>query len=195
MMTRLICGFLMHLQMFPEYEVSLGMINYALHKHQNFKAKSTIPLILCLFKITGAIVSTLGCIYLIVQSETVSKCLITYTGMSIVSQIGKFMALTVTSSDISEEMFAEENHLFRHDEYSEQKNEFLNTQLQNDLDLVKRWWGNNEVSKFEFVFGILMIIIFRILKTIYVVAYFYFCPFLIMLLIELLKYKNPIILE
>ena len=66
MMTRLICAFFMHLQMFPEYEVTLGMINYAMHKYGRFKAKSTVPLVLCLLKVTGAIVSTIGCIYLIV---------------------------------------------------------------------------------------------------------------------------------
>jgi hypothetical protein len=73
------------------------MIRYGLYNSESFKAKVTIPMILCLFKITGAIVATVGSAYLICQAKTCSQCLIFFMGMSIVANIDNLMALTVTN--------------------------------------------------------------------------------------------------
>ena len=102
--VRLACAFFMHLQLYPELEISLGMIRYGLYNSENFKAKATIPMILSLFKITGAMVATIGSAYMICQAKTCSQCLIFFMGMSIVANIDNLMALTVTDSAIVNEM-------------------------------------------------------------------------------------------
>ena len=80
------------------------MIRYGLYNSENFKAKATIPMILSLFKITGAMVATVGSAYMICQAKTCSQCLIFFMGMSIVANIDNLMALTVTDSAIVNEM-------------------------------------------------------------------------------------------
>lgn len=40
-----------------------------------------------------------------------------------------------------------------------------------------------------------MLVFYRLMKLLYVVVYFYFAPFLVILLVEALKYKNPILVE
>lgn len=102
--VRLACSFFMHLQLYPELEISLGMIRYGLYNSEHFKAKVTVPMILCMFKITGAIVATVGSAYLICQAKTCSQCLIFFMGMSIVANIDNLMALTVTNQDIGAQM-------------------------------------------------------------------------------------------
>ena len=88
------------------------MIRFALHQSKRFKAGNIIPLILCIFKITGAIIATLGSQYLIVQAMTVREALIFYMGMFIVAQIGTIMALTVTNVDIGSEINKESNLIY-----------------------------------------------------------------------------------
>ena len=115
-MARFTCSFFLHVQLYPQYKVSLGMIRFALHNFNRFKAKSTIPLILCIFKISGAIIATLGSQYLIVQAKTVKEALIFYMGMFIVAQIGNIMALTVTNVDIGSEINKESNIIYLEDQ-------------------------------------------------------------------------------
>ena len=82
------------------------MIKYGLYNSENFKSKATIPMLLSLFKITGAIVATVGSSYLICRASTCSLCLIYFMGMSIVANIDNLMALTVTNVCIGTEMAA-----------------------------------------------------------------------------------------
>ena len=104
MMARLVCACFMHLQLYPEVKVTIEMMNYALTYHNKFKQQAQIPLLLCLFKIIGALGTCLGASYLIVQAKEVKWCIIAIFGMSIVSQISYFMAMTVTNVSISKEI-------------------------------------------------------------------------------------------
>jgi hypothetical protein len=56
----------MHLQLYPEIEVSLKMIKYAIYNMEKFKGGAFYPLIISLVKITGAIVAEVGSSYLLV---------------------------------------------------------------------------------------------------------------------------------
>ena len=94
----------MHLQLYPESEISLGMIRFALFNNERFKAGVFFPMTLSIVKITGAIVAELGSAYLIVQASTVKLSLISFLGMSVVANIDNMMALTVTDANIAYEI-------------------------------------------------------------------------------------------
>ena len=58
----------MHLQLYPEIEVSLKMIKYALFNQEKFKGGAFFPLLITLVKVAGAVVAEVGSAYLLVQS-------------------------------------------------------------------------------------------------------------------------------
>jgi hypothetical protein len=43
----------------------------------------------------------------------------------------------------------------------------------------------------DWIAGIFMIVFHRVFKTFYVVVYFYFCPFLVLLVLDFMLVKNP----
>ena len=86
------------------------------------------------------------------------------------------MALTVTNVDIGSEISKEENHLFldNYNEKSKKENFIFNEDVREDLELVKKWWGDKKLGWFGFFGGMLMMFIYRILQTVFVSCFFYF---------------------
>jgi hypothetical protein len=64
--VKLACAFFMHLQLYPEIEISLGMIRFGVYNQERFKAGPFVPMVLSLVKISGAVVAEVGSAYLIV---------------------------------------------------------------------------------------------------------------------------------
>ena len=97
--VRLCCAFFMHLQLYPEIEVSLNMIRYANTHMENFKGGAFFPLLITLVKACGAIVAEIGSAYLLVLSTSVVGALISFLGMSIVANIDNMMVKTITTCE------------------------------------------------------------------------------------------------
>ena len=178
--VRLACAFFMHLQLYPELEISLNMIKYGLYNSENFKSKATVPMLLCIFKITGAIVATVGSSYLICRAQTCSQCLIFFMGMSIVANIDNLMALTVTNMNISSEI--SNNPIYFNKSQRSWKG---------DLQELEDWKADKNMGVVDWIFGLALMIFHRTFKTFFIVAYFYFCPFLVLLLLDWLRCRNP----
>jgi len=104
MAVRLACALFMHLQLYPEIEISLKMIKYAIYHMENFKGGAFYPIIITLVKMTAAIVAEVGSCYLLVQSSSIKLALIFFMGMSIIANIDNIMAKTVTNFSIGSEI-------------------------------------------------------------------------------------------
>ena len=66
--------------------------------------------------------------------------------------------------------------------------------MTSDLDLLKSWTGEKDrLTCLELIASSFMMLLYRLLNTIYIAAYFYFQPFFTLVLTEMLKYKNPIL--
>jgi hypothetical protein len=102
--VKLACAFFMHLQLYPEIEISLGMIRFGVYNSERFKSGPFFPMVLCIVKIFGAVVAEVGSAYLLVQAPTVKLTLAFFLGMSVVANIDNIMALTVTDVNIGLEM-------------------------------------------------------------------------------------------
>lgn len=102
--VRLACAFFMHLQLYPEIEISIKMIKYAIYNMENFKGGAFYPIMLTLVKMTAAIVAEFGSSFLLVQAGSVKLALIFFLGMSIVANIDNMMAKTVTNFSIGSEI-------------------------------------------------------------------------------------------
>ena len=136
-------------------------------------------------------------------------CIISILGMSIISQISYLVALTVTNVSISEEINCDKNQIFFiksdpkddidsgsirsdiGDDTNQDSNEGgeFNGQLTESLSSFN--FDDKRLSSIERCILCPMLAFYRFINLLYVVVYFYFTPFLVLLLVEALKYKNP----
>jgi hypothetical protein len=103
---RLTSAFFMHVQLYPEIQVSLEMIKYSVFNQEKFKGGAFLPMLLALSKAFGSIMAEFGSSYLIVRATNVATCLVAFLGMSLVANIDDIMAKTVTGANIGEEISA-----------------------------------------------------------------------------------------
>lgn len=170
--VRLACAFFMHLQLYPEIEVSLKMIKYAVYHMENFKGGAFYPIIITLVKMTAAIVAEIGSSFLLVQAGSIKLALIFFMGMSIVANIDNIMAKTVTNFSIGSEIA--KNPI----KYKKGVKSFAG-----DVKEVNEWIEQG-FSKIVFIPAGVILVFNRILTFIFTCVYFYFAPFLVLLFLE-----------
>ena len=180
---RLTSAFFMHIQLYPEIKVSIDMIKYSIYHQEKFKGGASLPILLASAKAFGAIMAELGSSYLIVRSQNVQQCLVAFLGMSIVANIDNIMANTITGVNLQEEI-NKEPIMYKRGKKS----------IYGDIDEVKEWLEDKNITIFRFVASFIMIVVNRLLTLTYIVCYFYFCPFLVILMLDYLKQKQPEIL-
>jgi len=177
--VRLACAFFMHLQLYPEIEVSLKMIKYAIYHMENFKGGAFYPIILTLVKMTAAIVAEIGSSFLLVQASSIKLALIFFMGMSIVANIDNIMSKTVTNFSIGSEISS--NPIT----YKKGVKSFAG-----DVKEVNEWIEQG-FSKVIFIPAGFILLLNRILTFIFTCIYFYFFPFLVLLFLEQQAYVCP----
>lgn len=104
--------------------------------------------------------------------------------MSIVANIDNMMAATVTKQDIGGEI--SNNPIY----FDKQQKSW-----RGDLQEIDDWKKDKNMGPIDWIAGIFMLIFHRVLKTFYVCGFFYFCPFLVILMINLLRQSNPKYIE
>ena len=52
---------------------------------------------------------------------------------------------------------------------------------------MREWLSNENYPAIRFILGFLMLILNRIMTLTYIVVYFYFCPFLVILMLDYMK--------
>jgi len=104
--VRLICAFIMHIQMYPEINASLRMVQYAVNNHQNFCQSSIFfPLLISSLKLFGAVAAEVGNVYLIIRYTNVSSVISGYVALAIVAKVDNLMASTLLQNvNISSEI-------------------------------------------------------------------------------------------
>jgi hypothetical protein len=101
-------------------------------------------------------------------------------GMSIVANIDNLMALTVTNVSIGAEMA--HNPIY----FNKQQRSW-----KGDLQELEDWKADKNMGIIDWIGGLSLMIFHRVFKTFFIVAYFYFCPFLVLLLLDWLKCRSP----
>jgi hypothetical protein len=152
------------------------MIKYAIYNQEKFKGGAFLPMLLALAKAFGSIMAEFGSAYLIVRAPTVAVCLVSFLGMSLIATIDDIMAKTITGADISGEISGTPIM------YEKGKKS-----IYGDFEEIKEWLSDPSYSAVRFVLGFIMIVFNRIMTLTYIVVYFYFCPFLVILLLDYLK--------
>jgi hypothetical protein len=127
--VRLICAFIMHIQMYPEVNASLRMLQYAVNNHEQFcQGSPFFPLVLAGLKCFGAIGAEVGNVYLIIRYQDVSSVIGGYVALAIVAKVDNLMAATLlTNVDIGGEISSKPLV------YVKKQNIF------NDIDLIRKW--------------------------------------------------------
>ena len=92
--------------------------------------------------------------------------------MSIIAKIEGIMALTLTQVDIGGEYGS--NPIM----YRRKQNIF------GDIYLVKKWIKHYHMNIFQWIIRLLFLLLNRLLRFAYVVLYYYFLPFIILVLVE-----------
>ena len=94
--VRLICAFIMHIQMYPEINASLRMVQYAVNNHEHFCQQSVFfPLMIAALKLFGAAGAEVGNVYLIIRYKTVSQVIGGYVALAVVAKVDNLMASTL----------------------------------------------------------------------------------------------------
>ena len=133
-----------------------------------------------LVKITGAIVAEVGSSYLLVQAHSIVAALISFMGMAIVANIDNIMAHTVSSFNIGEELA---NKKIQYKASSKKS-------IYADIEEMNGWIAEGK-PKLEWIPGVIMLILNRIMTLTFICVYFYFSAFMILLFLEVLKYRHP----
>lgn len=141
-------------------------------------------MLLALSKFFGSLMAEFGSSYLIVRSVNVATCLVSFLGMSLVATIDDIMAKTISGVNIGDEISS--NPI----KYPRGKKS-----VYGDIEEVKEWLSDPNYPAFRFILGFLMLVLNRIMTLTYIVVYFYFCPFLVILMLDYLKMKQPEILK
>lgn len=173
---RLTSAFFMHIQLYPEIKISLDMIKYAIFNQEKFKGGAFLPMLLAFSKAFGSIMAEFGSSYLIVRSVNVATCLVSFLGMSLVATIDDIMAKTVSGVNIGDEI---SSNPIKHPRGKKS--------IYGDIEEVKEWLSNPDYPAVRFILGFIMIVLNRIMTLTYIVVYFYFCPFLVILMLDYLK--------
>jgi hypothetical protein len=166
----------MHIQLYPEIKVSLEMIKYAIFNQEKFKGGALLPMLLAFSKLFGSIMAEFGSSYLIVRSTNVATCLVSFLGMSLVATIDDIMAKTVSGANIESEIADTPI------KYPKGKKS-----IYGDIEEVKEWLSDPNYPAVRFVLGFFMLVLNRLMILTYIVVYFYFCPFLVILMLDYLK--------
>jgi len=56
--------------------------------------------------------------------------------------------------------------------------------ISNDKQLVKKWLDRKDLSKFDFLKMLIVLTSFRISRMLYITVYYYFLPFLVIILVQ-----------
>ena len=156
------------------------MIRFGAFAARRFKGGPFYPLILAIVKFTGAILAECGSAYLIVQASNVKGTLGAFLGMSIVANIDNYMAKTITEVNIGAEMGKEKI------KYPKNGESFMADWLE-----MKRWNDEVKMGLFNWLIRLFLLAFHRLFKLFYVVAYFYFAPFMVLILNMVLRDSQP----
>lgn len=106
--VRLICAFIMHIQMYPEINASLRMVQYAVNNNEHFCQGSVFfPLLIASLKLFGAAGAEVGNVYLIIRYTEVGQVIGGYVALAVVAKIDNLMASTLLQNvNISAEISA-----------------------------------------------------------------------------------------
>ena len=100
--------------------------------------------------------------------------------MSIVANIDNYMAKTITDVNIGAEMGKEKIKYPRN-----------GASFKADWLEIQRWRENNNLGILDWIVRLFLLAFHRVFKFFYVVAYFYFAPFLVLILNMVLRDKQP----
>ena len=156
------------------------MIRFAAYASERFKGGPYYPLILAIIKFTGALLAEAGSAYLIVQASNVKGTLGAFLGMSIVANIDNYMAKTITEVNIGTEMGKEKIKYTRNGE-----------SFNADWLEIQSWRENTNLGILDWIVRLFLLAFHRVFKFFYVVAYFYFAPFLVLILNMILRDTQP----
>jgi hypothetical protein len=100
--------------------------------------------------------------------------------MSIVANIDNYMAKTITEVNIGAEMGKEKI------KYPKNGESFMADWLE-----MKRWNDEVKMGLFNWLIRLFLLAFHRLFKLFYVVAYFYFAPFMVLILNMVLRDSQP----
>ena len=110
-------------------------------------------------KLSGCLIAESVNIYLTIRSDTINGCLINYLALQTVAKADMLMAMTLPSTEMKEKLSYQ-------------------TSLGINDDFVEaRSWEWTKETFFQNLGLILLVIINRVLRFVYVTVYFYFMPF------------------
>lgn len=127
-------------------------------------------------KLSGCLLAEIVNIYLIIRYDTISKCLFGYFALCFVAKTDSLMAMTLPNVDMPEPL---EYHKYQG--------------WRDDIAKIKSWDWNKE-TWFANLGLTFLVVINRILRFTYVSVYFYFVPFLAIILADLLT-RSKIVIE
>lgn len=120
----------------------------------------------------GALAAEYGNIFNILRDQTYGQVIGGYVTMSIIAKIEGIMALTLTQVNISGEYG--DNPIM----YRRKQNIF------GDIYLIKKWAKHYHMNVFTWIFMIIFLLFNRLLRFAYVVLYYYFLPFIVLIIVE-----------
>ena len=160
--------------MYPEIAICIQMLQFSVYQSNKFCQKSAFyPVLIVLCKLIGAMAAEIGNVYMLVRYTTVKSCVGGYVTMAILSKVDDIMALTLTNANISGDLSSHPTY------YRKARRVF------DDLDLIKKWIKNKTFNLIQFPAMILVLLLMRGMRFVYVSIYFYFLPFLCILFTEL----------
>ena len=159
----------MHYVQQPEIDKSIRMIQFISRSHEVFCQKQLFfPTLLVFMKLSGCVLAESAVIFLIIRYDTIGKCLFGYLALCIVAKTDNLMAMTLPNTDMPDALFYKKN-----------------LGINDDIVELKSWQWNKD-TWFKNLGLTFLLVLNRIMRFTYVTVYFYFLPFLAVILADLL---------
>ena len=178
-MTRLICALLLHVQLIPEVRTAFGMMKFVTTNAKEFKcgvANLGTPFLIAVVKFLAVLFCEILNLNLICASTTVVDIVKDFVAIGVIADIDDIITGMLGVNDV-EGTIAQANM-----KYDDTKGVLL----LDDMGLIRDIYKENREYAFSFVTMVVQFIgmlVVRICKFSYDVAYYYFAPYLVFFLI------------
>lgn len=181
-MARMICGFLLHLNLLPEVRSAKDMMSFTKKNITHFSdQRFEYAMMFAVFKMAGGFFCIICNLFIVFYSDSVFNVVSLFVSVAIISQVDNMMLGTVTECAGLEHMkvYISKERMARTDIeiWNENIREISETKATENA--FKYGEYVRPLHPLQKIMLIMMLVLYRIISIVYNVAYFYFAPYMI----------------
>lgn len=185
-MSRIVCAFLLHIQLLPELSTSKAMLSFTKKNISSFSGQRfEYPALFAFFKFIGGLACFTCNIFLTLYSDNPVDVVKDFVAVSIIAEVDNYMVSTVTADESVDimKLYVSNKRLEMTD--IDIWNTFIATHSlpEASKESIETGEFKRPLTPFKKAMLTLLLVMYRGLSIIYHVFFYYFAPFLVTILV------------